>query len=110
MPSEDDDPRQRFRSELPPVPKDRKPLGYRESWQIEERVQGLGVVLLGLVGLFVAYGVYTGFLPSGPPPPAPPPGVLVQVPTFNAMGCLIPVMGITSVVLIVVGFRRVIDP
>jgi hypothetical protein len=79
--------------------------------QLEERLQGLGAVLLGLVGLLVVYGIYTGFLPSGlPPPPAPPPGVLVQLPVINAAAFFMPLMTIGSVALIAVGFRRVLDP
>lgn len=100
-----------YRSDLPPIERERQPVGYRPGWQLEERLQGLGVVVLGLVGLLVVYGVYSGFLPSGlPPPPAPPPGVLVQVPVFNAAACFIPLIAISSVALIAVGFRRIFDP
>jgi hypothetical protein len=99
-----------YRSELPKLDKERKPTGYRPGWQLEERLQGLGVVVLGLLGLLVVYGVYTGFLPSGLPPPPQPPGVLVQVPVYNAAACFLPLMAITSVALIVIGFRRVFDP
>jgi hypothetical protein len=104
------DPRDEVRKDLPPVPRDRRPVGYRPGWQIEERLQGLGAVLLGLVGLLVAYGIYTGFLPAGLPPPQQPPGVLVQVPLPNATSCLIPLMSVGSVALIFVGFRRFLDP
>jgi hypothetical protein len=99
-----------YRSELPKLDKERKPVGYRAGWQIEERLQGLGVVVLGVLGLLVVYGVYTGFLPSGLPPPPQPPGVLVQVPVYNAAACFLPLMALTSVALIVIGFRRVFDP
>lgn len=100
-----------FRSDLPPIERERRPVGYRPGWQLEERLQGVGVVVLGLVGLLVVYGVYSGFLPSGlPAPPAPPPGVLVQVPVFNAAACFMPLMAIASVALIAVGFRRIFDP
>ena len=68
-----------------------------------------GIVCLGLVGLAVVYGVYTGLLPSGPAPPQPR-GVLVQVPVFNATACFMPLIAISSIALIVVGFRRVLDP
>jgi hypothetical protein len=68
------------------------------------------VALLGVVGLTVMYLIVTGVLPAGLPPPAPPPGVLVQVPLPNAMGCVLPLMAIGPVALIVVGFRRAIDP
>jgi len=104
------DPNERFRSELPKLEKERAPAGYRAGWQLEERLLGVGIVVLGLVGLAIVYGVYTGLLPSGPPPPPQPPGVLVQVPVFNATACFMPLIAISSIALIVVGFRRVLDP
>jgi hypothetical protein len=36
--------------------------------------------------------------------------VLVQVPVFNATACFMPLIAISSCALIVVGFRRVLDP
>ncbi len=99
-----------FRSDLPPLEKLRKPVNYRAGLRLVERLQGLGIVGLGLLGLLVVYGIYTGLLPSGPPPPPQPPGVLVQVPAYNATACFMPLMAITSVLLIIVGFRRVLDP
>ena len=100
-----------YRADLPKLERERRPVGYKPGWQLEERLQGLGVVVLGLVGLLVVYGIYTGFLPSGlPPPPAPPPGVLVQVPVINAAACIVPLMAIASVALIFVGIRRIFDP
>ncbi|TME44116.1 MAG: hypothetical protein E6I75_00425 [Chloroflexi bacterium] len=104
------DPNERFRAELPKLDKERTPVGYRPGWQLEERLMGLGVVVLGVVGLAVVYGVYTGILPSGLPPPPKPSGVLVQVPVFNATACFIPLIAIGSIGLIVVGFRRILDP
>jgi hypothetical protein len=105
-----EDPHARFRSDLPALPKEHKPSGYRPGWQLEERLQGVGVILLGIVGLAVVYGIYTGVLPSGLPPPPQPRGVLVQVPVYNAALCFMPLLAIGSVALIVVGFRRVLDP
>jgi hypothetical protein len=104
------DPHEGYRSDLPPLPRDPRPAGYRAGWQVEERLQGLGVILLGLVGLAVVYGISTGLLPSGLPPPPQPRGVLVQLPVFNAAACFMPLMAIGSVGLIVVGFRRLLDP
>jgi hypothetical protein len=104
------DPQQDYRSELPALPKERRPVGYRPGWQLEERLQGAGVILLGLVGLLVVYGIYTGFLPSGIPAPPQPRGVLVPVPTINAVACVMPLMAIGSVACLVVGFRRMLDP
>jgi hypothetical protein len=98
-----------FRSDLPPLDKE-GPVGYRRGWQIAERLQGLGVALLGMVGLTVAYLIFTGVLPAGLPPPKAPPGVLVQLPLPNATTCLVPLMAIGSIALIFVGLRRVVDP
>jgi len=110
LPPDDLDPQARYRSELPALPKEYTPPGYRAGWQVQERLQGVGVILLGLVGLAVVYGTYTGVLPSGLPPPPQPHGVLVQVPVLNAAACFMPLLAIGSVGLLVVGFRRVIDP
>ncbi|HLZ31757.1 MAG TPA: hypothetical protein VKV73_30920 [Chloroflexota bacterium] len=105
-----DDPLAGYRSDLPALPKEYTPPGYQPGWQLVERLQGVGVILLGLVGLFVVYGTYTGLLPSGLPPPPQPRGVLVQLPVLNAAACFMPLLAIGSVGLIVVGFRRVLDP
>jgi hypothetical protein len=104
----EDDPRERHRSELPPLPRDERPIGYRSGWQIEERLQALGVMLLGLVGMFLAYAIYSGMLPAGLPPPPPPPGV--NVPVFNPVLCVTPLMALGGIALVFVGARRFIDP
>jgi hypothetical protein len=100
---------QDYRSDLPRLDKE-GPVGYRRGWQLEERLQGLGVALLGFVSLSVAYLIFTGVLPAGLPPPKAPPGVLVQVPLFNATTCLLPLLIVGAVALIVLGVRRAIDP
>jgi hypothetical protein len=107
---DDLDPQARYRSELPALPQERKPHGYQAGWQFGERLQGVGVIVLGLVGLLIVYGTYSGILPPALPAPRQPPGLLVQVPTLNAVVCFMPVLAIGSVALIVVGFRRVLDP
>jgi hypothetical protein len=104
------DPKQGYRSELPPLHLERRPVGWRAGLQLEERGLGLLVMLLGFFGLWVVYGISTGFLPVGIPPPPPPPGVLIQPPMPNAATCIVPIMGIGSVGLIIAGFRRVVDP
>ena len=99
-----------FRSDLPPLEHERRPVGYRAGWQVEERLQGLGIVLLGLIGLAVVYGIATGILPAGLPPPPQPKGVLVQVPVINGATCFVPLIAISSLALVWVGLRRVFDP
>jgi hypothetical protein len=104
------DPNAGYRSDLPQLPSERRPHGYRPGWQLEGRLQGLGVVVLGVVGLLVVYGMYTGVLPAGLPPPPQPRGILVPVPTFNAAACFMPLLAVGSIALVIVGFRRIFDP
>jgi hypothetical protein len=85
-------------------------VGYSAGWQIVERLQALGVVALGVAGLAMVYFMYTGVLPIGLPPPPQPQGLVVPVPTFNPAACIMPIMTISSVALIFVGFRRFIEP
>jgi hypothetical protein len=108
-----DDPQSRFRPELPPVPRERAPIGYRPGWQIEERLQGLLLVLVGFVGLLGVYAIVSlGNLPGAPTPPPPPPGLrgLPTVPIVSFTTCFVPLIGLGSVGLIVVGFRRIVAP
>ena len=99
-----------YRSDLPKLEKQEKPVGYRAGWQIEERLQGLGAILLGVIGLTVSWLIFSGALPIGLPPPPPPPGVLVQVPVMNPTQCLAPIMATGGIALIIVGLRRTLDP
>jgi hypothetical protein len=99
-----------YRDDLPKLASERRPVGYRPGWQFEERLQGLGAVVLGLVGMLVAYGIYSGILPFGLPAPPQPPGLLVQAPIFNASACVLPLMFVGSIALIAVGIKRVFDP
>ena len=68
------------------------------------------MIVLGLVGLLVVYGIYSGVLPSGLPPPPQPKGVLIPVPVVNGAAFFLPIIAVMSVVLIAVGFKRVVDP
>jgi hypothetical protein len=104
------DPNEGYRADLPALPKEHRPAGYSPGWQLQERLQGLGVIALGIIGLLMVYGISTGILPSGLPPPPAPPGVLVQLPVINGAACLTPLIALGSVGLIAVGFRRVFDP
>jgi hypothetical protein len=99
-----------YRSDLPKLEKREKPVGYHAGLQIEERLQGLGAILLGAIGLTVSWLIFTGALTVGLPPPPPPPGVMVQVPVMNPTQCIAPLMAVGGISLIVVGFRRTIDP
>jgi hypothetical protein len=104
------DPNEGYRSDLPSLPRDRRPAGYQAGWQLEERLQGLGAIVLGLVGLAVVYGISTGVLPAGVPPQALPTGALGQFPVVSPVACFMPLTAIGSVALIVVGARRMLDP
>ncbi len=99
-----------YRSDLPKLDKERRPVGYKSGWQFEERLQGLGIVVLGLIGLLVVWGIYSGALPSGLPPPPQPKGVLIQVPVINGAAFFLPLIAVMSVALIAIGLRRLVDP
>ena len=99
-----------YRPDLPKIDKERRPLGYKAGLQLEERLQGLGVVALGLIGLLVVYGIYSGVLPSGLPPPPQPKGVVIPIPVVNGAAFFLPIIAVMSVALIAVGFKRFIDP
>lgn len=99
-----------YRPDLPKIDKERRPVGYKAGLQLEERLQGLGVVALGLIGLLVVYGIYSGVLPSGLPPPPQPKGVVIPIPVVNGAAFFLPIIAVMSVALIAVGFKRFIDP
>ena len=50
----DPDFRRRTRRDLRDVRRPRRPVGYRAGWQIQERLVGLGLVVVGLGGLLLA--------------------------------------------------------
>ena len=102
-----DDQRQ-YRKELPKLDKE-PPVGYRPGWQIEERLTGLGIVLLGILGMLVAVLMTTGVIPLGPTLPTPP-GFTVRPPVLGPMTCVTSLMAIGGVALVVLGLRRAIDP
>jgi hypothetical protein len=112
VPFVDHEPR-RERPELRPIPDSRIPIGYRRGFQLEERLQGLGIVILGCIGLLAVWWVYTnGGLPGAPAPPPAPPGLkgLTVQPIISATNCLMPMIAIGSTGLILVGIRRIFDP
>jgi hypothetical protein len=78
--------------------------------QIGDRLQGVGVVALGVVGMLVAYGIFSGVLPAGLPEPPQPPNVVGRIPIINPVQCVIPVLMLGSVALVFVGFRQILDP
>ena len=98
-----------YRSDLPPLPREKRPYP-RRGWQIGERLQGLGVIALGVVGMLVAYGIYSGALPAGLPEPPQPPGMIGRIPLINPVQCVIPVLMLGSVALVFVGCRQILDP
>lgn len=99
-----------YRSDLPSLPRERRPHGYRAGLQLVERLQGLGVVALGVLGMLVAYGIYSGTLRIGLPAPPQPSGLAFPVPLVNPAACLIPLLLLSSVALVLVGFRQMLDP
>jgi len=55
-------------------------------------------------------GAPVGTAPGAPVSTKVVPGESKRVPVVNAAACVMPILAIGSVALIVVGFRRVIDP
>ena len=100
-----------FRSE-PPAAREAAegPVNYRVGMQLVERLQGLGIVVLGLLGLLVVYGLIPGCCRRACRRRRSRPACSSRCRPINATACFTPLMAITSVLLIVVGFRRVLDP
>jgi hypothetical protein len=102
------------RTDLRPIPDSRIPIGYRRGFQLTERLQGLGLLILGCLGLLAVYWVYQngGQLPGAPPPPPAPPGLrgITVTPIISATNCMMPLLTIGSTGLILVGLRRIFDP
>ncbi len=87
---------------LPDVRGPRAPSGYRPGLQLGERLQGLGLVLLGLIGLV---GSLLLLQPAGPVAAA------LHLPTLAAsLTCLGPILAIGAVGLVVAGLGRAIRP
>jgi hypothetical protein len=108
-----EDPRMKGRPELPLLNESRIPTGYRRGLELGERLQGLGLVLVGVLGLGFVYLIFqSGGLPGAPAPPPPPPGLngLQVPPLISVTNCLVPGIAIASTGLILVGLRRVFDP
>lgn len=103
-----DEGRSRGRPELPPLPRGpadrlRPP---RFAWRA--RLEGLGVVLLGVLGLLVLLALQWSEAPPALPginPDFPAAAALYLIPRF-----LLPFLGFGSLGLIIVGLRRLVRP
>jgi hypothetical protein len=93
------------RPELPPVER-----GFRGSrgagWQVEERLFGLLLVLLGCAGVAAAAFLTQVDLPIRPPTPPGMPRALAPSP----LTCLYAVIAFGGLGLAYVGLRRMVDP
>jgi hypothetical protein len=101
------------RTDLPDLRTSKIPVGYRPGAQIGERLQGLGLVVIGLAGLILVYVIYqSGGLPGAPEPPPAPPGLqgLRVLPLISVTNCMVPLLTIGSMGLILLGMRRIADP
>lgn len=108
-----DDPTRRVIPALPEVPRSRQPVGYRPGLQVEERLQGVLLVVVGVLGLlFVSTVMANGGFVGAPRPPEPPPALrgMPTVPIVNATTLLMPLIAVGSVGLILVGLRRIVSP
>jgi hypothetical protein len=102
-----------YRSELPRIGGPREPVGYHRGWELRARLVGVGLVLVGLAGMWLVSVIFqSGGLPGAPAAPAPPPGLNgMPVPSLiSVSSCMVPLLTIGSVGLIVVGVRRIADP
>lgn len=73
------------------------------DWQVEERLIGLLLVVIGLVGLLGVGLLYTLGLPAIP---GAPPGFTAA----NPLQCLLPLVALGSIGLVLVGVWRVVSP
>jgi hypothetical protein len=93
--------------ELPDVRGPRVPVGYRPGFQLKERLQGLALVFLGLLGFALVSAMPP---PAGLPGAPQGPGGLAAPPLLAPAACLTPLIVLGSVGLIVVGLRQMISP
>lgn len=80
--------------ELPDVRGPRVPVGYRRGLELGERLAGLGVVLLGIGSLALAF-----WLPGA-----------VPARFADALACTPLLVGLAGAGLIALGLRRALDP
>ena len=73
---------------------------------MEERLQGLLLILAGCAGLAIAYLIQQFPLQPPSPPPGMPPGLVPASP----MTCLLPMIGIGSVGLCLLGVKKLLFP
>lgn len=72
---------------------------------LPERLAGLGLILLGLVGFGLVYLLWFVAPAAMPAPPGLPRPML---PLLSPLTCALPVMAIASVALIFVGLRKLV--
>ena len=86
----------------PDPDRDRQP-----DWLWQERLVGLGLMVLGAAGFGLVYLFWT----LGPLLPAAPPGMPRGVmPLLSPIACLVPLTAIGSSALLLLGLRRLLFP
>jgi hypothetical protein len=72
-----------------------------------ERLVGLGLIALGMIG----FGLLYLFWRIGPLMPAAPPGMPSGLmPMLSPIACMVPVIGLGSCGLVLLGLKRLIFP
>ncbi|HYU18193.1 MAG TPA: hypothetical protein VEQ11_05805 [Chloroflexota bacterium] len=75
--------------------------------KLRERLVGLALVALGVAGFGLAYLLWS----KDPIQPPLPPGMRPDlVPILSPLGCVVPMAGIASALLVLEGLRRAILP
>jgi hypothetical protein len=72
-----------------------------------ERLTGLGLILLGLLGFGVVYLLWLYAPASMPAPPGIPRNLL---PLASPLNCLLPITAVGSSLLVLLGLKRLILP
>jgi hypothetical protein len=85
------------------LPRDERPGGLSGSAQ--ERLLGLGLIVCGLAGFGVVYLLWRYAPASMPTPPGLPSNLL---PLASPINCVLPVSLVTSSLLVLIGFRKLI--
>jgi hypothetical protein len=84
-------------------PHDDRPGGLSGSAQ--ERLLGLGLIVCGIAGFGVIYLMWRYAPASMPTPPGLPRNLL---PLVSPLNCILPVSLVTSSLLVLIGFRKLI--
>lgn len=92
------------RPELPDVRGPRRPVGYRGGARLRERLQGLGIVLVGIAGALLGAAMARS---GGLPMPGPASRAVLYFTPLSVLGI---VLVVGAIGLMVVGVVRMVNP